>query len=276
MATGKALSVVLALAAAGFLALPTVAAAAQTIPPSGTVEGRPVHSGERPAQTAAPTFVPLRVADPATYAREKQRAETAVAGAPTSLAGALLSPSSSPALSRPFAAVFGSANNGGLSAAQEISAFGSGSDVAPPDSTGAIGPEQYVESVNHEVAAYARTNLAIVGSPVLLSTFTGGISPCDPQIKYDSQSSRWFYATIRCDRTTTANTLYLGFSKTSNPTDFSTAAGHGWCGYEYSTGEGRDLEDYPKLGLDSSHIIIGSNSFEVSSGHFLTAHILSA
>jgi hypothetical protein len=65
----------------------------------------------------------------------------------------------------------------------------------------------------------------------------------------------------------------LGFSKTSDPTDFSTAVGHGWCGYSYATG--KLLEDYDKLGLDSSHIMIGSNLFEAKSGAFLTAHVLS-
>jgi hypothetical protein len=54
--------------------------------------------------------------------------------------------------------------------------------------------------------------------------------------------------------------LYVGCSKTGNPTDFSTAVGHGWCGYSYGTGG--LLEDYDELGLDSSHIMIGSNDFE--------------
>jgi hypothetical protein len=232
-----------------------------------------VHSGEgRPA--SAPVALPLRVADPAAYAREKQRAaQLAGANAPLSAAGALGSRSASAAPSAPAAAVFGSLNAAGLSASQQIATFGKTANVTPPDTTGAIGPEHYVEFVNEEVAAYQRANLAIVGKPVALSTFTGGVAACDPQIKYDPQSSRWFYAAIRCDGTTTQNALYLGFSKTSDPTDFSTAVGHGWCGYSYGTGE--VLEDYPKLGLDTLHIIIGSNSFNARTEAFLTAHILS-
>jgi hypothetical protein len=271
MAIGQVLSA-FALAAVGLIGTPATATAAQrTIAPSGTIHGQLVHSGEGSPGTA-PLAVPLRVADPASYAREKQRAAQ-VAGANTSppLANALGSTSGSGTSSAAAAAVFGSLNAVGLSASQQIATFGEGADVTPPDTTGAIGPEDYVEFVNEEVAAYGRTNLAIVGSPVNLSTFTGGVRVCDPQIKYDAQSSRWFYAAIRCDGTTTAHALYLGFSKTSDPTNFSTAVGHGWCGYAYGTGKA--LEDYPKLGLDSLHIMIGSNSF--SAGAFRTAHILS-
>ncbi len=95
------------------------------------------------------------------------------------------------------------------------------------------------------------------------------------RFKYDPQTSRWFYVAIRCDGTKTENELYLGFSKTSDPTNLSTEAGGGWCGYEYSTGEA--LEDYPKLGLDAQHIIIGTNSFSTGKTEaFLTSHIFSA
>jgi hypothetical protein len=259
-------------------ALPCLAAAAgaaqRTISRAGTITGQAVHSGEGALGFAARTVVPLRVAVPATYGREKQRAAQ-LAGANAQLSGASVvgSGSASESAAAGATAVFGPLNAGGLSSAQQIAAFGEGADVTPPDTTGAIGPEDYVEFVNQEVAAYDRTSLAIVGSPVALSTFTGGVAVCDPQIKYDPHTSRWFYAAIRCDGTKTKNTLYLGFSKTSDPTDFSTSVGHGWCGYSYNTGN--VLEDYPKLGLDPLHIMIGSNSFNAETGAFATAHILS-
>jgi PKD repeat protein len=166
----------------------------------------------------------------------------------------------------PLPATFNGLNASGLSAAQQIAA--SGEDVSPPDTTGAIGPNNYVEMVNSEVSAYNKTTLAPVGSPVSLSTFTAGTSPCDPQIKYDPTTSRWFYVAIRCDNTASANELYLGFSKTSDPTNFSTA---GWCRYIYSFGT--NFEDYPKLGVDGTHIMVGVNEFQASSGAYQTAHI---
>ena len=269
-AIGRALRA-LALASAVVLPAATAAAAPRRIAPAGTIQGHAVHSGEGAPTTVAKP-VPLHVGNPAAYAREKQRAaQLAGAGAPLSAVGGLGSTPAPASSSVPAAVVFGSLNAAGLSAAQQIAAFGQ--DVSPPDTTGAIGPEHYVEFVNEEVAAYQRSNLAIVGTPVKLATFSGAVAPCDPQIKYDPKSSRWFYVAIRCDGTLTANTLYVGFSKTSNPTDLSTAVGHGWCGYAYPTE--KTLEDYPKLGLDPSHIMIGTNVFDALTEAFITAHILS-
>jgi hypothetical protein len=264
-------STALAFAAAGLLSLATTAGAAQrTISRAGTIQGQAVHSGEGASGFAARTVVPLRVAVPTSYGLEKRRAAQ-LADANARLSGVAGSRSASESASAVATAVFGPLNAAGLSSAQQIGMFGA--DVTPPDTTGAIGPGDYVEFVNQEVAAYDRTSLAIVGSPVALSTFTGGVAVCDPQIKYDPQTSRWFYAAIRCDGTKTQNSLYLGFSKTSDPTDFSTAVGHGWCGYSYNTGN--VLEDYPKLGLEALHIMIASNSFNAETGAFATAHILS-
>ena len=97
---GRTSSAILALLAGALLAyLPATAGAApRTIAPSGTIQGRSVHSGESSPATAA-TAVPLRVADPAAYANEKQRAaQLARAEAPPFLAGALGSTSGSAAL----------------------------------------------------------------------------------------------------------------------------------------------------------------------------------
>src|SRR5262249_23975958 len=271
---GRTSSAILALAAAALACVPATARAApRTIAPSGTIQGRSVHSGEGSPGTG-PVVVPLRVADRAAYAREKHRlAQLEGASATLSAAGVPGSTSGSGIRSVAAAAVFGSLNAAGLSAAQQIAAFGPGADVTPPDTTGTIGPGHYVQFVNGEVAGYQRSNLAIVGTPVRFSTFTGGTAPCDPQIKYDPKSSRWYYVMIRCDGTLTENELYLGFSKSSDPSDFSTAAGHGWCGYSYGTGQ--FLEDYAKLGLDSSHIMIRSDDYEALTEPFATASILS-
>lgn len=261
-----------ALAASAVLAPATAGAAVRKIAPSGTIRGRQVRSGEG-TPGFGPYAVPLRVADQEAYAREKQRATKLAAGrAGTSEAGASESTSTSETIEA-AAAVFESLNANGLNAAQQMAAFGKAGDVTPPDTTGAIGPEHYVEMVNEEIAAYSRATLAMLGSPVNVSEFTGGTAVCDPQIKYDPQSSRWFYAAIRCDSTKSSNALYVGWSKTSDPTDLSTASGGGWCGYAYETGS--VLEDYPKLGLDASHIIVGANAFNMKSGAFLTANILS-
>jgi PKD domain len=180
-------------------------------------------------------------------------------------------PLGTPTAPRRSAAVFGSLNQDGLDAEAQVGSAEGAS--TPPDTTGAIGPADYVEFVNGQVRAYGRTTLTATSAPVGLTEFVGGVAACDPQIKYDPASERWFYAAIRCDSTETANRVYVGFSKTTDPTNFSTAAGGGWCGYTYNSGKA--LEDYPKLGLDPQHILIGTNSFSAETEAFLTAHILS-
>jgi PKD repeat protein len=247
------------------LCLGSVAVAApKKILPSKAIAGEPASSSPASARST-PRVFPLRVIDPAKYSSQKRHARDLARSSLAPSASADRGPAfrSTPTIG-PSAVLSGSLNSAGLGATGE---------VTPPDTTGAIGANHYVEFVNSQVAAYSRTTLALVGSAHNLSTFVKGSGVCDPQIKYDPQTSRWFYVALRCDGTLSQNRLYLGFSKSSDPTDFSTAEGHGWCGYEYNTEKA--LEDYPKLGLDAQHIIIGTNSFNAETEAFISAHIIS-
>ena len=64
------------------------------------------------------------------------------------------------------------------------------------------------------------------------------------------------------------NQLFLGWSRTANPTDLT---GAGWCKFTRSTGS--LLYDYHKLGHDDGHVIVGANGFDGDT--FVTAVILS-
>jgi sugar lactone lactonase YvrE len=273
-----------AAAALLFLA-PSASAAPTRIRPAKALKAQLITGAHVVGTASGARVIPLRTASPAAYARLKHEAARKAAKrlGPGALGAAAASSASSdatrsaaptfsttPAMSLAAgaragsqpgseagiaAAVFGSLNEAGLSAAKEIEAFPE-QDLTPPDSTGAIGPNDYVETVNAEVAVYSRSNLAPVGSPVTLSSFFNGVAVCDPQVKYDPPSERWFAVAIRCDGTQSANAVYIAFSKTSDPSSLST----GWC--QYSTSFGELLEDYPKLGLSSDHIIIGTNEFD--------------
>ena len=108
-------------------------------------------------------------------------------------------------LRKPLAGLFNNVNGSGLSQLT----------VAPPDSTGAAGPNNYVEMVNQEIGVYDRSlNL-------LASTDNGTVT--DPQIEWDPQSGHWLYAALGV--ATGANMLIFGWSKTSDPTDLA----NGWC-----------------------------------------------
>jgi hypothetical protein len=157
----------------------------------------------------------------------------------------------------PLAGLFNNLNRSGLSQPT----------VAPPDSTGAIGPNNYVEMVNQEIGVYDRS-LNLVSSTDN-GTFTGAggtASVSDPQIQWDGRGGRWLYAALGV--ATGANLLLFGWSKTSDPSDLT----NGWC--RFGIAEGKLLDDYPKLGHDDNFISIGTNVYDDSTNYtFITANI---
>ena len=159
----------------------------------------------------------------------------------------------------PLAGLFNNLNSPGLNQLT----------VTPPDSTGAIGPNNYVEMVNQEIGVYDR-DLKLISSTDN-GTFTGagaGLTVTDPQIQYDPQSGHWLYVALGVAQG--ANLLIFGWSKTSDPSDLT----NGWC--RFGTGRGNLLDDYPKLGHDNNFISIGTNVYDDTNAPdyaFLTANI---
>jgi hypothetical protein len=156
---------------------------------------------------------------------------------------------------------------------------------APPDTTGAIGPDYFVEIVNDAVAVFRRSDLGRVAGPVPNETFMrrpGLTFVSDPQMQWDPQSSRWLYlaAAFTVNFKTLLpygpNYLLFGFSKSGDPSDLS----QGWCSYSLPSGSAPNgdplLDDYPKLGHDDSHLIFGSNAFALGAGgqqNFISARV---
>jgi hypothetical protein len=167
----------------------------------------------------------------------------------------------------PQAVVVGGLNQPGLGATNNSAA----NQGTPPDTTGAIGPQHYVEFVNSKVGVYDRDDLSLVTSRDL-DAFTGraGQDVFDPQIQWDQQANRWLYLSADVD-SLNRDFLNFGWSKTADPTDLV----NGWCRFAVSTDNGsiKILEDYPKLGHDNLHVIFGTNSFRGNT--FLTSHVFS-
>jgi hypothetical protein len=141
--------------------------------------------------------------------------------------------------------------------------------VTPPDSTGSIGPQHYIEMVNAQVGVYNR-NLVLLDQ-IDLDTFVGKPSDgqCDPQMQWDPQARRWFYAALDCDGGT-PNFLLFGWSKNHIPLPLPSAGNGGnWCQFQINTGN--LLDDYPKLGHNNTHIVIGTNVFQ--GNNFRTSRI---
>ena len=158
----------------------------------------------------------------------------------------------------PLAGLFNNLNSPGLSQLT----------VAPPDSTGAIGPNNYVEMVNQQIGVYDR-NLNLISSTDN-GSFTGAgasLTVTDPQIQWDGQSGHWLYAALGWRPAPTC--CIFGWSKTSDPSDLT----NGWC--RFGTPRGNLLDDYPKLGHDDNFISIGTNVYDDTGGTytFVTANI---
>jgi hypothetical protein len=161
------------------------------------------------------------------------------------------------AIHTPLAGFFNNLNSPGLN----------NLTVAPPDSTGAIGPSNYIEMVNQNIGVYDRSLnlLASTDNGTFMGTGSS-VSVSDPQIQWDGRGGRWFYAGLGVS--TGAKLLLFGWSKTSNPTDLA----NGWC--RFGIPRGKLLDDYPKLGHDDNFISIGVNVYDDSTGYtFITANV---
>ena len=222
--------------------------------PAGSIQApighlTPTALGPGVPSTNRPVFAqPFRTLDSGALRAAKLRA---AAIASRGARGPLVAPRA------PLAGFFNNLNSPGLSQLT----------VAPPDSTGSIGPNNYVEMVNQQIGVYDRNlnlitssdNGAFMGAPA-------GVSVSDPQIQWDGQGGHWLYVALGV--ATGANMLIFGWSKTSDPSDLT----NGWCRFGISRGNW--LDDYPKLGHDNNFISIGTNVYDDSTNFtFITANI---
>jgi hypothetical protein len=133
--------------------------------------------------------------------------------------------------------------------------------LAPPDPTGAIGPNSYIELINLRYGIYGRTgNLLSSGSEGDLGALTGlpVNELSDPQILWDPGAQRFYYLVLDVSRYGFA----FGYSKSPNP-----QTGADFCKYilDYGYGSTATLPDYPKLGVTNDFVLIGSNDFLLGS-----------
>jgi hypothetical protein len=175
------------------------------------------------------------VANPAKYLAEKQRlnAQYSHTGASSATGGSLNNPIANPS----------------FEGQRET-------DLAPPDTTGAVGPNNYVEFINLRMGLYNRTGGSIA-SATAESLFGGAhFDWSDPQVLWDPHTQR-FYMNIWDTRNAT---MHWAFSKNDNPNTLTSSS---WCVYTSSFGyAASDAPDYPKLGQTKNFLLIGVNFFQ--------------
>jgi hypothetical protein len=142
-------------------------------------------------------------------------------------------------------------------------------NVSPPDSTGAIGPNNYLEMDNAFIAVYDR-NLNTVASTTI-DNFAGqlaGVPFCDPQVQWDNTANRWLMSFLYCNTSDTLNqTVFFAWSATSDPSNLvicpgSTPGCTGWCGVALQTNS--LIFDFDKLGHSAGYLVIGGNFYDVA------------
>ncbi len=129
------------------------------------------------------------------------------------------------------------------------------SGYTPGDSNGAIGPTEYIETINESVGVYDRSLNQL--STNRFSNWSGSnCSTGDPVIMYSAADQRYY---VTCIGST--NLLGWGFSKTNAP----SANSSDWCFYSSNFNGrygGSTLPDYPKLGDTTDFVLIGVNVFQ--------------
>lgn len=133
---------------------------------------------------------------------------------------------------------------------------------SPSDSTGAIGPSSYIQMINTSARIYNRNTQSIIATATLnqMAGNAATVNSFHPQIMWDPTTNRFYYV-MDSVFASNNNKLAFGFSRTANPTDFST---NHWCKYTYTPANPSRFPDYPKLGDSHFFVIIGVNSFAPS------------
>ena len=133
----------------------------------------------------------------------------------------------------------------------------------PPDSTGAIGPNNYVEMDNSFIAVYDR-NLNTVASTTI-DNFVGALAGtpfCDPQVQWDNTANRWLVSFLYCNVASSTQAVVIAWSATSDPSSLTgcpadTPGCAAWC--QFSFVNTPYLLDFDKLGHSANDLIVAGN-----------------
>lgn len=160
----------------------------------------------------------------------------------------------------------------GFAAVSLIDTIGLGTSAVPPDTSGAIGPNHFLEIVNGAVAIYTRggTRLSMINDATFFTVVSGGVtyprSACfDPRVLYDRRSGRFFACELEFGSPAeTNNHVILAISRTSDPTGT-------WDKYvvpvgKASSGGATFFTDYDTMGTDDNGVYFGCTIFPSTGG----------
>ncbi|QWR77656.1 hypothetical protein [Candidatus Magnetomonas plexicatena] len=141
----------------------------------------------------------------------------------------------------------------------------SASNVAPPDTMGAAGPNYLVSMTNGGLAIYTKSSGALY-SKVTLASFWSSLGttvasdPYDVKVMYDQFNSRFIVSSVSGESGPNSY-LLIGVSATSDP----TGTWYMWS-IKVSLNNGTTVTnnwgDYPQLGFDQNYVYVTLNMFD--------------
>jgi hypothetical protein len=125
----------------------------------------------------------------------------------------------------------------------------------PPDTGGAVGPNDVFTMLNSQVAVQSRTGSMRPGFPMALTQFWSALGPFekifDPRVLYDASAGRWIAAAATDPGAATAS-LLLAVTETGDPTG-------NWRQFQIPLGRSALWADYPVIGFNQRWITLSAN-----------------
>jgi hypothetical protein len=195
---------------------------------------------------------PFRTRDQVGFEQAKQRidAEAAQTGALTEAQDRLTPDATSVRAVVKFAA---------MSENQQISLFGSGQSLEPPDTQAAAGPANVLELDNSTGSIWSKSGSLI--KAFNLNTFfkvPSGYSFSDPRILYDAPTGRWFASGLSFNAQNNSQ-IYVAVSQSSDP------AGS-WLIYTIAANAQGIIFDQPKTGVSDDKLVISWDDYPNTTG----------
>ncbi len=126
-------------------------------------------------------------------------------------------------------------------------------DLAPPDPTGAIGPNSYIQLINLRYGIYGRGGSLINEGDLGALTRFPVNELSDPQIVWDPTSGLFYYLVLDV-----YNSAYaFGYSTSADPHSSDDFC-HYYVGAFYNSSS---LPDYPKMAVTQDFVLVGTNVF---------------
>ncbi len=145
------------------------------------------------------------------------------------------------------------------------------SGFIPPDTMGAVGPNDVAVLINGRFSVYNRSGAQQTAKSLNQFWIDAGVTPAgsfafDPRIIYDKFSGRWFATSV--DNGYAANNFLVGVSDTGDPKG-------GWTGFAVdSDADNSHWADFPMMGLNQDVVTISANMFAIGSGTTKTGFLV--